>query len=383
MKSEYKLLLELCKNDNEIFLNISKDELSNLNWLDILWQINLHRIGSYIAKKTINNLSLYAINKIVARDAAGKYLYNNARNAYIYNVAILEVINILNALSIDYGFTKGIICATSLYDDIAQRQFNDIDILINKKDLKKVKNELIRNGYVLGTYNFMKKEIESPNPEMIKFYEMTTHQTHSICKMSDDPVCDNICIDLNFGLGPDSNLKDSEFIESILERKEKYLYGTDIEINGLSKEDMLIHTCLHIYRDSSSIFHIKNYNDSKLYQYIDLYKIITHWKVDWNYIISISKKYNFDKQLYYSLYFCGEIFNDAKTLIKDCIRDIEIDDRGYLDCYGFENNEQGKWNVPFIERLFQNDRYNLIRMDIENNNFNAFKNREKFMERYQ
>lgn len=383
MEQEHKIILEICRDNDNIDIDMEKEQLASINWSEFLWHLSSHKIDSLAAKKKINHMPLSAINNIAGRDLHFKYLAFNYRNMVIFNKILPEIIAIMDQCIDFYAITKGAVSALLLYKFTASRYFNDIDILINKSDLKKVKQAFYDAGYKCLMYDYKTKTVKEATPEGIKFYEMTTHQTYPFCKKIDDPICNMISVDINFGLGPEKAMKDKNFIYRILERR-TLLEKDCIKMPVLSKEYLLLHCCLHIFRDSTSLFHIKDNSDVKLYQYVDLHRMIIYWhnQLDWDYVGKISVEAGITKPVYYSLYHCVMIFNEIRPIVDEFLRVIEPENMGYLNEYGMENNETGKWGTPFLERLFVKNRYALVKEVVGSGNFSSFKNREVFAEKY-
>lgn len=380
MKAEHKILLELCNVGNNIQVEYSKEELQRMDWANVLWQTSAHKIDTMVARKSINGFSWGSINRIIAYDLYSRFTFSKARNTYIYEKALTEILEIISSVTENFVFTKGTVSAVSLYSDIGERTFRDIDILINKDELQKVKKAFLKNGYVFGTYRFSKNSIEEARPETIKYYEMVTHQASTLVKMTDSVSCESIPIDLNFGLGPESNLKDKNFIGGIIERRVKVGNGS-LSLPSMSKEDMILHCCVHICRDSTFLFKISENCDTKLYQYADLLRMILQWHgdIDWDYLLRTIIKNNLANNVFYALYYIHRLFENIREYIKDFMKEIEPKDKGYLDMYGLESDEKGVWDIPFEERLFENNRYSIIKDRIEQGEFIDFHNRKKLI----
>ncbi|AIQ63694.1 hypothetical protein PSTEL_11985 [Paenibacillus stellifer] len=379
MKTEYGLILEMCRDRTDIEVQLDKDELRKLDWADALWFMSLNKIDCMFARKTINGMSWSEINKIVARDLRCKYLATHYRNSLVYRRIIPEIVQIFESLSVDFAMSKGVVHASRLYGSIGERYFGDIDLMVRKKDLKRIKEAFVLAGYTSGEYSFSKGVILEATPEAVKFYEMTTHQTFPFSKVFDDPVTDFIEIDLNFGLGPDRNMKDAGLTDRLLARRTMIQCG-DAAFPGLSREDLVLHCCLEIFRDTTAVFHIKDQDDLKLYQFVELSRMIANWagELDWPYMTSTATEFGLDKPVYYALYYCGQVFPDIGPLTEEFLRSIEPEDKSYLNQYGAENKQGAEWEMPFIERIFNKDRYELIRQTVETGDFGAFKKREDF-----
>lgn len=80
-----------------------------------------------------------------------KNLYtNNLNKTLIYQSAVQHLSSIFSECKSLYAFVKGSFLIPALYKT-GQRTANDIDILIDEKDIGELQSILIRNGFQQGT----------------------------------------------------------------------------------------------------------------------------------------------------------------------------------------------------------------------------------------
>lgn len=206
----------------------------------------------------------------------------------------------LNEKEIKYALVKGIHLESFLYekqDGLIRRSFNDIDILVEKKDIRFINNILERLGYIKGEYSPELNEIiEYSRGEAIKFL-MTSHQCAPYIKPSGiGSRCkgDSLNIDINFSIFDGGNKEDpistGELLEHVVERKTKY--GNTYY--SLNLEHDLLQLVYHLYKDTK--YEIKRINNEQLllYSLIDIYRFINcnGDYIDWNYFCSLVKNAN-------------------------------------------------------------------------------------------
>jgi Uncharacterised nucleotidyltransferase len=65
-----------------------------------------------------------------------------------YAAELIETMEILTARRIEFATFKGVSLAVQLYDDIAGREFNDIDIIVRPRDMDAATDAMMARGYV-------------------------------------------------------------------------------------------------------------------------------------------------------------------------------------------------------------------------------------------
>lgn len=147
--NEDKLML-LCAQTQlnpEIKSKLIKLILSDLNWEYLLKVAAIHRLTP---------LLYHNLNKICPEMVPDKVL-DELKDSFIANIKknllmtgeLIKILKILKSNNINAIPYKGPILANLVYGDISLREFNDIDILINKSDAIKLKSLMLSKGYEL------------------------------------------------------------------------------------------------------------------------------------------------------------------------------------------------------------------------------------------
>ncbi len=140
---------------------------------------------------------------------------------------LLQVLNLLESHGIPAVPFKGPVLAATVYGDIAMRQFIDLDLLVRRQDILKVKDLLLSAGYEL-------RNPLTPKQEQVHFRRANEFTfTHSHRTMLD--------VHWRFvagylGGGPDADTALARSIPVSLEGK---------AVSSLEPGDMLLMLCLH------------------------------------------------------------------------------------------------------------------------------------------
>jgi len=202
---------------------------------------------------------------------------------------------------------KGISFLNSIYDfNIALREMNDIDILIDKKNLSRAEKILVDMGY----------------SKMIKSFSDSRRCFHSnfICRTKKYPVVIELHWDIDFF--------DSPFNINITEIWER---SHDVVIEGcscceFSIEDSIIFNAFHIFREfkggADELLPLKNF--------CDVAKLIaqSRGRIDWDCIIDRSREYNVLRPVLFVLLLVRELFDiyEIPETIIGIIRNAEYQD---------------------------------------------------------
>jgi len=227
-------------------------------------EINYSSDLYYQFKKLSVSFYFLPINKEILKN---KEISKEYKQNLLKNIILLdfkkELENLLVKNKLDYLFYKGAFTAENIYENIAQRFLSDIDLLINEKQLKKVK-KLIDNNFNITKY----KKNKSFYTNEYRFYENEFLIKHKGYEIS---------IDLHIG-----------FIQ-----KAKF----NIEYSIIFKENKIEHQMIAMIIQISNDYFI---NTEK--KFLDLYLIIKKENINWNYLLKLINQFKINKITYLIFY---------------------------------------------------------------------------------
>ena len=145
---EEKLLLSLCRLD---FSEERKAEISRLMSETVDWDrfIKLSNEHGLIAISR-NNITKTGNSANIPQEYLGilhnGYLRNLTRNTWLYE-QLDRILELIKGEDIKVVLLKGMALEKTVYGNQGLRQMTDIDILVNREDVLKFKEILIRNGF--------------------------------------------------------------------------------------------------------------------------------------------------------------------------------------------------------------------------------------------
>lgn len=249
----------------------------------------------------------------------------------------------------NYAIVKGAVFAKTAYFQPNMRSSLDIDFLIHPSQIKRIKDILLRNGFVQG-YIEGDKIIPYRREEAL-FYVSKSHQVAPFIAPTGNQLSPFVSVDLNFSViwGESKKRIDMDFVLS--ETRSDIIYGQAIK--KLSPEMEFVHLCLHHYKDLNSVYLISK-RGIRLSMFSDIFFYVIHTDLDIRKMICITERLNVSAYIYYCAYYCGKIFSHAKLdELIFCYKPFLDED--LLSSYGLHESERKKWVFSFFERLFLDD----------------------------
>ena len=231
------------------------------------------------------------------------YYGNAARNMLLYD-ELSKVLKAFKDAGVNVIVLKGAFLAETVYKNIGLRPMGDVDLVIKKEDLQKVKKKLIQLRYHASVYP-------------TKWHEQWQNEWAEEIQYTNQDK--NVRIDVHWNVQPPVipfQIDINTFWENAQPVK---IAG--VEALMLAAEDILLHLCLH------SDKHI-NSSGAPSFQfkwYCDIAEVIRHYgeKINWKYLVQSTKNYGIEEPIYQSLYFVNkylgafvpmDVLNDLKTV---------------------------------------------------------------------
>lgn len=147
LKYEDKLILKCAQS------RVNKDDLikikqlfnQNLDWEYIIKMVTKHRLRSLLFWN-INKICPEEVPMIIKVQLENFY-YDNVRKNLFKLGELLEILKILESYGIVTVPYKGPVLAINGYGNLSLREFSDMDIYVDKKNVSLAKKILISNGY--------------------------------------------------------------------------------------------------------------------------------------------------------------------------------------------------------------------------------------------
>lgn len=292
LSSENRLLIYCSRLNLDEDIKLRTKEILNeaLNWNYIL---------DCSTKQGISPLLYWNLSKIsngkdvpceIQKNLKKMYYNNLARNMLLYD-ELKKILKAFKRANIDTVVMKGAFLAEGIYKNISLRSMSDIDLLIKKEDLQKVKKELNKLIYFVT----------------IKFPTKLHEQFQTVVSEELSFVNENkkVIIDIHWNIQPPQSCHKIEIDEFWNNVKSVMIKG--IETLTFGPENTLQHLCLHLDK------HINldtTPTANPLRDYCDIAEVTRYYKntINWDYLLESSKNFGIEEPVFEKLYISNRYF---------------------------------------------------------------------------
>lgn len=279
---------------------------------------------------------------------------------YIVSRKILfsELNELFMALSnVRYAVVKGDVLSQQIYGVPYKRHSRDIDILIDKKDVYVLENELLKLGFEQKVSK--KRRFLRENRILCMMY---SHQIPSYYK---EKFGIELNVDVNFDIfwGEYEGIRYpiEDFLSDVTDI---VVYGVNVKTLPLYKA--FIQLILHHYKEMNSLYHLSQYNTIQTNMFKDVYDMLRLGRELLNIetIKELCETYHIGQYVYYILYYTYQVYLDEFLLNYLCELERYKNDE-LLNSYGLSLKERKIWTASFKDRLD-----NLSLVDVVRKNLN-------------
>ena len=235
---------------------------------EVLGQLFYNRMAAIAYGVLKRHQLLGKVNREFRNSLKCAYDANVEKNKY-YNKCLEFLTRILGECNCDYAMLKGAVLCSSY--PVGYRTSNDVDLLVRPKDVTQVGETLARHGFRQG---YVRNEtfIPATRAEIIQS-KMMRGETVPYIKEMDLPGMKYLEVDINFSL--DYKNGDEKLLDRMLNRARLRILH-DMSVTTLDFYDFLIHLCMHLYKEATTLPWVEMKRDMTLYKYCDIYMILSN-----------------------------------------------------------------------------------------------------------
>lgn len=274
-----------------------------------------------------------------------------------YEKELAYICDILCGAKFKFALLKGAFLISNVYPK-GLRASNDIDILIDEKDIDECQSILLANGFVQGE---VKNGVEhkATRSEII-LSRMNYGETIPFYKKFGERY---IFIDINFSLDYKPS-QDARIIHEMLDNTVNINWNNTI-LTTLNIGDFIIHLCMHLYKEASTIDWVRRRKDLNLYKFCDL-NVVFHELVTEDVYEELLERilhHGVEKECYYALLLSAKIYNGLMNNKRytDLLSRIKPKNTQYLNqIVDPENKKIYSYDMSFEEWFACNERYKYL-----------------------
>lgn len=325
-----------------------------INWPLFLYLAIQHRVESLLGALADRGLVGF-LPRNVRRTCHAVFMLNRLRHEEIRRQMVPVLADLL-ATGASFALVKGLF-AEDLWGTPGTRRFNDIDLLVTEEELPHIHEALSRLGFIQGSYDEARREVVPASRKEIIFFRRYSHQVVQYARRVSHRELPVLNIDVNLELfwrGRNSYTLPVQ--EVLLDRQ--WMEVENVPAPILTPANNVIQLAAHLYKEANVLFLIERGKDTQLYKFRDLALLVRGHSVPWAELIARVRQFGLQKPLYYALFYTDLLYEGIPSDVLSAIRPDSLD---YLDEFGVENSQPGRWPVDFMTRLFHPARYELIR----------------------
>lgn len=250
-----------------------------------------------------------------------------------------HLISILEAQAdFPYAIIKGEVLSCQAYGAPGKRQSGDIDVLVDKRDVRALEKLLTANGFTTAKLSRQEQIVARAF-------------SHQMAPYRKELPMATLEVDINYdivwgewqGARPD--------IREILSRRETVeVYGQAVP--ALTAQNAFIQLCLHHYKDMNSLFHLAEHNPitKKAFQDVAGFWQRQKGKMDLQTLADWVKQYELEPYFYYIAYWTDFVCQipDLAAWAAQLKNEKGL---ALLNCFGLTEEERKEWPVPMEQRL--------------------------------
>lgn len=264
MKEKEKQLFKmLCKFKDDF----SDPSLIKFATPTVLGHLFFNRMQGIAYDTLKRNHLLGKINREFRNSLGAAYDQNVLKN-HSFKKCVATLTEILSPCNGKFAMLKGAyLCAH--YPD-GYRTSNDVDLLVNPKDVTAIGNLLTASGFKQG--NIRNSQFIPATRQEIIESKMMRGETVPYVKEVNLPFMKFFEVDINFSLDYKNDNSNTllDMLSRVILKNEK-----GISIPTLDDSDFFLHLCAHLYKEATTLPWIEMHRDMTLYKYCDIYMLLS------------------------------------------------------------------------------------------------------------
>ena len=267
--------------------------------------------------------------------------------------------------SVNYAVVKGEVLSQQIYGVPDRRRSSDIDILIDKSNVKFLEIELRKLGF----------EQRLPNDpcEARRNRVLCMAYSHQIPSYHKDVMGFHLNVDVNYDIfWGEYDGQRCSIVDFLSDTVDMDIYG--VTVKTLPIEKSFAQLILHHYKEMNSLYHLSQHNTICTDMFRDVYDMLQNniHLLSSETVKRLSEQYSIGKYMYYMIYYTREVFKES--MLDGYLNELQIyRDYELLESYGLSADEKKNWGIKFANRLNNAQLWQVLQNELQQDDIDKLK----------
>ncbi len=337
-----------------------------VDWYGIFGFTQLHKIGGYFFRRLTESGASIPLS---VKKQYLQLLYNQTKRNEAMGKYAAEIGNALEREKIDYVFLKGNVLSHTNFlsrrgvcGEVVpfyrkgERISNDIDLLVEPKEIGKVETILRSLGFIQGYYDDCNMSVRSLSRREVLERRMNRGETVPFQLQTDNAYLPHAEIDINFSLDHLPSGRNA-LLSRMLGNSILYAAENGGALRSLEEVDFLIQLLLHQYKEMRVYSMVMRGKDLELYKLLDIYLMMQ--RIDARALWKRALQYGVAVQAAATLKTVKSVFDDLE-LTDEIDHAVQSLDREAEYVIAPDTNKRFVWKAEVRERLKRPDHTGML-----------------------
>ncbi|MDP2939669.1 MAG: nucleotidyltransferase family protein [Candidatus Omnitrophota bacterium] len=322
--------------DDEIKERLKSLAASHLDWFSLVEKAARQGVAQFLYLHLSMLDEVWSTIPKESKDRLKQFYYKILERNWLIQLELHKVVLLLNQEGIEAIVLKGASLLETVYKNIGLRPMSDVDLLVKRKNLTKIRAVLQGAGYQKP--DFLDQEsLEKFGGEVYLYKE------------------GGVFLDIHTNLSQYERFQDVFRIDLDEEiwNKSKIIKGSQGDLRILNPNHLIMHLCMH---------HAIVHSFAGLFRFCDIREVILTYQkdIDWPYLIVKARLYKMKRIVYYSLVLTQQLF--GKIISEDILEALKPNTR-ILILVDFLISKKRILSLPDVEHSFKKIISQLFLMD--------------------
>lgn len=279
------------------------------------------------------------------------YMQNLEKNKSFFE-CVQYIEDVLSSCQCKYALLKGAYLCK--YYPGGFRTSNDIDLLVDPRDVTEIGKALTKAGFKQG--NIRNDKFEPATRKEIIESKMLRGETVPYIKEINLPGIKFLEVDINFSL--DYKPGDTDVLTQMLDNSTYEDLG-GFGIHTLRRDDFFVHLCSHLYKEATALPWVEMGRDMTLYKYCDIYMLFNDGsKEQSDFLFQRATELGMEKVCAFAVYQTSKLFEFNNAYLVGLAESVLGNDAEFIHTVVSPKEKKSYvyYEKDILERFFSDDR---------------------------